>query len=233
MGLNKWAGPICLYKLTVFCIPIYIQTVIILSAYTKASVPPVSSEIVPVTSDPQTPAKIDPLGALNAFTRQPTQYSQHGHLYQDQINKPRLKVLDLSIKDNDSMLSLRERYRQGQNLPPKLPSNVLLLIQGGSDIRHGANLYKPIRINESYMIWLRYTTETSREYDWKEVKNFVTFGSEDEDIEVKEMGVRLVCDEDLDQVDLSMFQDLPTLSPHGGNGMISLCGHGVWIPWSW
>ncbi|GKC12032.1 hypothetical protein Tco_1008814 [Tanacetum coccineum] len=91
---------------------------------------------------------------------------------------------------------------------------------------------KPIRINESYMIWLRYTTETSREYDWKEVKIFVTFGSEDEDIEVKEMGVRLVCDEDLDQVDLSMFQDLPTLSPHGGNGMISLCGHGVWIPWS-
>ncbi|GKD35520.1 NB-ARC domains-containing protein [Tanacetum coccineum] len=91
--------------------------------------------------------------------------------------------------------------------------------------------YKPIRINESYMIWLRYTTETSREYDWKEVKNFVTFGSEDEDIEVKEMGVRLVCDEDLNQVDLSMLQDLPTLSSHGG--MISLSGRGVWIPWSW
>ncbi|GJR42664.1 NB-ARC domains-containing protein [Tanacetum coccineum] len=66
---------------------------------------------------------------------------------------------------------------------------------------------------------------------WKEVKNFVTFGSEDEDIEVKEMGVRLVCDEDLNQVDLSMLQDLPTLSPHGG--MISLSGRGVWIPWSW
>ena len=37
-----------------------------------ASIPPVSSAIAPVTSEPQTPAKIDPLGALNAFTRQPT-----------------------------------------------------------------------------------------------------------------------------------------------------------------
>ncbi|GJW42412.1 hypothetical protein Tco_0071211 [Tanacetum coccineum] len=31
-----------------------------------------SSAIVPATSEPQTPAKIDPLDALNAFTRQPT-----------------------------------------------------------------------------------------------------------------------------------------------------------------
>ncbi|GJY99575.1 actin cytoskeleton-regulatory complex protein PAN1 [Tanacetum coccineum] len=37
-----------------------------------AIIPPVSSAIVPVTSKPPTPAKIDPLGALNAFTRQPT-----------------------------------------------------------------------------------------------------------------------------------------------------------------
>ncbi|GKD88788.1 epidermal growth factor receptor substrate 15-like protein 1, partial [Tanacetum coccineum] len=42
---------------------------------------------------------------------------------------------DLSDQDSDSMLSLREfcialylmeRYREGQNLPPTLPSNVLL-----------------------------------------------------------------------------------------------------------
>ncbi|GJR76953.1 hypothetical protein Tco_0089318 [Tanacetum coccineum] len=80
------------------------------------------------------------------------------------------------------------------------------------------------------MTWLRYKTLTSCDYEWKEVKNFVTFYlEEDEDIEVKEMGVRLVCDE---QVDLSMFRDLPTLSPHGGNGMISLSGRGV-ISWSW
>ncbi|GJR50546.1 NB-ARC domains-containing protein [Tanacetum coccineum] len=49
------------------------------------------------------------------------------------------KVWDVSDQDNDSMLSLREfcialylmeRYREGYNLPPTLPSNVLLLIQG-------------------------------------------------------------------------------------------------------
>ncbi|GKA45536.1 epidermal growth factor receptor substrate 15-like protein 1 [Tanacetum coccineum] len=55
------------------------------------------------------------------------------------------QVLDLSKQDNDSMLSLRdcialylmERYRQGQNLPPKLPSNVLLLIQGEQGLIKG------------------------------------------------------------------------------------------------
>ncbi|PWA52247.1 hypothetical protein CTI12_AA457930 [Artemisia annua] len=88
------------------------------------SIPPVSSAIAPVTSEPQTSAKIDPLGALNAFTRQPT-----GAPVQLK------QVWDLSDQDNDSMLSLREfcvalylmeRYREGQNLPPTLPSNVLL-----------------------------------------------------------------------------------------------------------
>ncbi|GKC72045.1 NB-ARC domains-containing protein [Tanacetum coccineum] len=85
---------------------------------------------------------------------------------------------------------------------------------------------KPIRVDESDMIWLHYTTREI--WKWKEAKNFVTFCFyEDEDIEVKEMGVRLVCDE---QVDLSMFQDLPTLSPHGGGpcaclGIIASTGH--------
>nr|GEU50408.1 epidermal growth factor receptor substrate 15-like 1 [Tanacetum cinerariifolium] len=175
-----------------------------------ASIPPVSSASVPATSAPQTPAKIDPLGALNAFTRQPTvapvqsagpsapRPNQQGPTqnakfgYQEQVpntertqvsntslpqwpkmtragvNKymnvfmevdsdrdgkitgdqarslflswklPReilKQVWDLSDQDNDSMLSLREfcialylmeRYREGQNLPPTLPSNVLL-----------------------------------------------------------------------------------------------------------
>ncbi|GJZ45966.1 NB-ARC domains-containing protein [Tanacetum coccineum] len=89
---------------------------------------------------------------------------------------------------------------------------------------------KPIRADESDMIWLHYTT---REI-WKleEAKNFVTYCFyEDEDIEVKEMGVRLFCDEDLDQqVDLSMFEDLPTLSQHGG--VLCLFG-GYRIDWSW
>ncbi|PWA74848.1 Leucine-rich repeat, typical subtype [Artemisia annua] len=74
---------------------------------------------------------------------------------------------------------------------------------------------KPIRIDESDMILLHYTTS---EIEWKEAKNFVTFCfNESEGFEVKEMGVRVVCDEDLDQeADVSMFQDLSTLSLHGG-----------------
>ncbi|GJZ09859.1 epidermal growth factor receptor substrate 15-like protein 1, partial [Tanacetum coccineum] len=146
-----------------------------------------------------TPAKIDPLGALNAFTRQPTgatvqsagpslprtnQQAPSQNTERTQVpntslpqwpkmtragvnkymnvfmevdcdsweNPPRSlflswrlpreipkKVWDVSDQDNDSMLSLREfcialflmeRYREGHNLPPTLPSNVLLLIQG-------------------------------------------------------------------------------------------------------
>ncbi|GJW42677.1 NB-ARC domains-containing protein [Tanacetum coccineum] len=83
---------------------------------------------------------------------------------------------------------------------------------------------KPIRINESYMIWLHYTGDTK---EWKEANNFVTFYFEEnnEDIEVKECGARLVCDGDLEQdvTNLSMLQDLPTLSQHGG----AMCLSGV------
>ncbi|XP_076951806.1 uncharacterized protein LOC143625325 [Bidens hawaiensis] len=168
----------------------------------SAGIPPAS---VPVSSLAQTSAKIDPLGALSAFTRQPTgapvqsatptptatpvpRPSQQGpvqnlqgatqapNLSQPQwpkmtragVNKymkvfmevdsdrdgkitgeqarslflswrlPReilKQVWDLSDQDNDSMLSLREfcialylmeRHREGHNLPPTLPSNVLL-----------------------------------------------------------------------------------------------------------
>lgn len=161
------------------------------------------------SSEPQGPVKIDPLGALTAFTRQPTgaqvqpampagprpsqsgptQNSSFGssgfsaevktqapNVSQPQwpkmtragVNKymkvfvevdsdrdgkitgeqarnlfmswklPReilKQVWDLSDQDNDSMLSMREfcialylmeRYREGHNLPPTLPSNVLL-----------------------------------------------------------------------------------------------------------
>ncbi|KAK1406680.1 hypothetical protein QVD17_42202 [Tagetes erecta] len=164
-----------------------------------ASTPPA---VAPVNSEAQTPAKIDPLGALNAFTRQPTgapgqsatatpsvtRPSQQGPIQNSQgptqtsnMSQPQwpkmtragvskymkvfmdvdsdrdgkitgeqartlflswrlpreilIQVWDLSDQDNDSMLSLREfcialylmeRYREGQNLPPTLPSNVLL-----------------------------------------------------------------------------------------------------------
>ena len=52
-----------------------------------------------------------------------------------------------------------------------------------------------------------------------EAKNFVTFSLEEnnEDVEVKEFGVRLICDEDIEQeADLSMLQGLPTPTQHGG-----------------
>lgn len=175
-------------------------------AHTASNLP-VSSVTVPLTSEPQAPVKIDPLGALNAFTRQPTggqvqsapsgprpsqppqnatfgssgfstveMKTQAPNVSQPQwpkmtragVNKymkvfmevdsdrdgkitgeqarslflswrlPReilKQVWDMSDQDNDSMLSLREfcialylmeRHREGQNLPPTLPSNVLL-----------------------------------------------------------------------------------------------------------
>ncbi|GJW76048.1 NB-ARC domains-containing protein [Tanacetum coccineum] len=59
-----------------------------------------------------------------------------------------------------------------------------------------------IGIHESYMIWFHYTKPTW-EWDWMEAKNFVTFSFFEENnedvVEVKECGVRFVCDEDLQQ----------------------------------
>ncbi|GJR88583.1 NB-ARC domains-containing protein [Tanacetum coccineum] len=57
-------------------------------------------------------------------------------------------------------------------------------------------LRKEVRgIHESYMIWLHYTNSIR---GWEEVKNFVTFclKENNEDVEVEEFCVRLVCDED-------------------------------------
>ncbi|GKD43950.1 hypothetical protein Tco_1268595 [Tanacetum coccineum] len=47
------------------------------------------------------------------------------------------------------------------------------------------------------MVWLHYTWNTS---EWKEAKNVVTLCfDEDNDVEVKEFGARLICDGDLEQ----------------------------------
>ncbi|GKC87360.1 hypothetical protein Tco_1148009, partial [Tanacetum coccineum] len=53
--------------------------------------------------------------------------------------------------------------------------------------------------DESYMILFHYMMTTKGE--WKEAKNFVTFSFEEngEDVEVKELGVRPICDEDIEQ----------------------------------
>ncbi|GJZ45126.1 NB-ARC domains-containing protein [Tanacetum coccineum] len=89
---------------------------------------------------------------------------------------------------------------------------------------HEENLKRrPIRINESYTIWLRYTRNITR---WEEAKNFVTFCFEEnnEDVEVKECGVRLICDGDI-------HQDLPTLSQHGGAITVTRFGGSINSTW--
>ncbi|GJT82997.1 NB-ARC domains-containing protein, partial [Tanacetum coccineum] len=56
-----------------------------------------------------------------------------------------------------------------------------------------------IGTQDSYMIWLHYTRDIER---WKEAKKFVTFSffeENKEDVEVKECGVRIICDEDIHQ----------------------------------
>ncbi|GJS42789.1 NB-ARC domains-containing protein [Tanacetum coccineum] len=82
------------------------------------------------------------------------------------------------------------------------------------------------------MIWLRYERYIG---GWEEVKNFVTFDFEEnnEDVEVKECGLRLICNEDIQKErDLSMLQGLPTPTEHGG--MLSLCyGERGYLSWSW
>ncbi|GJV18209.1 NB-ARC domains-containing protein [Tanacetum coccineum] len=84
---------------------------------------------------------------------------------------------------------------------------------------YGAFLKKEvIGIHGSYIIWLHYRRVKTGA--WKEAKKFVTFSffeENNEDVEVKECGVRLICDEDIQQeADLSMLQGLPTPSQHGG-----------------
>nr|GEX43817.1 NB-ARC domains-containing protein [Tanacetum cinerariifolium] len=84
--------------------------------------------------------------------------------------------------------------------------------------------------HESYMIWLHYRRDTKK---WKEANNFVTFGfKENNELEVKEVGARLVFEEDLEQeADLSMLQGLPTPTQHGG--ILSLNGVNGYIGRSW
>nr|GEW36920.1 NB-ARC domains-containing protein [Tanacetum cinerariifolium] len=74
-----------------------------------------------------------------------------------------------------------------------------------------------IGTQDSYMILLCYTRDT---WGWTQAKNYVTFSffeENNEDVELKEFGVRLICDEDIEQeADLSMLQGLATPTQHGG-----------------
>ncbi|GKC24149.1 NB-ARC domains-containing protein [Tanacetum coccineum] len=92
----------------------------------------------------------------------------------------------------------------------------------------------PIRIHESYMIWQHYEKNTCTQR-WKKAENFVTFcfKENNEDIQVKEFGVTLLYHGDLEQdvTNLSMLQDLPTLSQHGGS--INFIGSRGHTYWSW
>ncbi|GKD43220.1 NB-ARC domains-containing protein [Tanacetum coccineum] len=95
-----------------------------------------------------------------------------------------------------------------------------------------------IGTQDSYMIRLHYKRMDRRDWGWEEAKNFVTFSflENNEDFEVKECGVRLICDEDIQQeADSSMLQGLPTPTQHGGmldlthDGVVSILG----ASWSW
>nr|GFA04940.1 NB-ARC domains-containing protein [Tanacetum cinerariifolium] len=84
-----------------------------------------------------------------------------------------------------------------------------------------------IGIHESYMTWLHYRRDIWDTWKWEEAKNFVTFSffeENNEDVEVKECGVKLICDEDSQQ-------EVPTASQHGG--AISLSGLFGQSSWSW
>ncbi|GJY14203.1 NB-ARC domains-containing protein [Tanacetum coccineum] len=84
---------------------------------------------------------------------------------------------------------------------------------------------------ELYVIWLHYTNST---WKWKEAKNYVTFSffEGSKDVEVKESGVRVICDEDIQQgAESSMFQGLPTPTQHCGT--LSIHGFSGDFYWSW
>ncbi|GKD93641.1 NB-ARC domains-containing protein, partial [Tanacetum coccineum] len=82
------------------------------------------------------------------------------------------------------------------------------------------------------VIWLHYTKDT---WKWKEAKNFVTFSffeENNEDVEEKQCGVRLISDEDIQQgTHLGMLHGLPTPTQHGG--AMSLSGLYGESCWSW
>nr|XP_043616216.1 disease resistance protein RPV1-like [Erigeron canadensis] len=68
------------------------------------------------------------------------------------------------------------------------------------------------------MTWLHFKTCNS---EWKEAKNFVTFSFRDEDIELKECSVRLICDQQQDlkeeqETVLDIIQQLPPQSLYTG-----------------
>ncbi|GJR90380.1 NB-ARC domains-containing protein [Tanacetum coccineum] len=91
-------------------------------------------------------------------------------------------------------------------------------------------------IIENYLkdevILLHYTKST---WEWKEAKDFVTFcfAENNEDVEVKECGVRLICDEEIQQeADLSMLQGLPTPTTQHG-AMLGLIGFSGYLHWAW
>ncbi|KAI3745665.1 hypothetical protein L6452_08068 [Arctium lappa] len=91
-----------------------------------------------------------------------------------------------------------------------------------------------IEIPKSDIILFHFKNIGNWEWEWMEAKNFVTFSFEENDqVEVKEFGVRLVFEEDIqgEETGLSIPQDLPTPTQDGG--YITIYKGGRFTGWSW
>ncbi|XP_024967316.1 TMV resistance protein N-like [Cynara cardunculus var. scolymus] len=103
---------------------------------------------------------------------------------------------------------------------------------GSSLVERYPYIYDCIGIPKSDIIWFRFTINGSQK--WMKANNFVTFSFEDnDDFEVKECGIRLVFDEDIqgDETNLSITRDLPTPTQDGGD--IHLWRNARYTCWSW
>ncbi|GJT70986.1 NB-ARC domains-containing protein [Tanacetum coccineum] len=150
-------------------------------------------------------SSITSLGSTNRFSS----FRQYAGIQNNECRL--LRCLGSSIEsmniiyDGNSIPEWFTNKSMGDHVKVELPSDWCYDKFRGYSIKRGCFPHhyeeslkrKPIIINESYMIWLHYTWNTS---EWKEAKNVVTFCfDEDSGVEVKEFGVRLIYDVDLEQ----------------------------------
>ncbi|GKA10956.1 NB-ARC domains-containing protein [Tanacetum coccineum] len=168
----------------------------------------------------------------NNFTSLPGSLSQLSHLLDLSVDGcKKLEVLpelppslySVSASDCTSLCSITGSMINASSIQ----NNICELFRlPGSSIENMDIIYEGNSIPEWFTnksIGNRVKVELPSDWcfkEWNEANNFVTFSFEEnnEDIEVKECGVtRLICDggPQQDDTNLTMLQDLPTLSQHG------------------